>query len=188
MSKHQACDIVACGESLVNSNYLSSKPSDPGCATALRSTGSFDVVVYGGTAGGAMTAVSAARMGLKVALLEPRKNIGGMASGGLSRTDVGTSRGHRRLRARFYWRAAVYVWRRYLQDLPGTWSPKWPKHLPRHAARSRRDGVLRITVARQERRAKDKPESPHGCSHQSESKTARPSSPKSSPTAPMKAT
>jgi hypothetical protein len=49
----------------------------------------FDVVVYGGTAGGAMSAVSAARRGLKVVLLEPGSHIGGMVSGGLSYTDFG---------------------------------------------------------------------------------------------------
>jgi len=49
----------------------------------------FDVVVYGGTAGGVIAAVSAARAGMKVALLEPGRHIGGMASGGLSATDVG---------------------------------------------------------------------------------------------------
>ncbi|HZF39127.1 MAG TPA: FAD-dependent oxidoreductase, partial [Blastocatellia bacterium] len=38
----------------------------------------FDVVVYGGTAGGVMTAVSAAREGLTVAVVEPSKHLGGM--------------------------------------------------------------------------------------------------------------
>lgn len=49
----------------------------------------FDLVVYGGTAGGVMTAVSAAREGLKVAVLEPSAHLGGMVTGGLSRTDHG---------------------------------------------------------------------------------------------------
>src|SRR5580704_10246090 len=49
----------------------------------------FDVVVYGGTAGGVIAAVSAARAGMKVALLEPGRHLGGMVSGGLSATDVG---------------------------------------------------------------------------------------------------
>ena len=49
----------------------------------------FDVVVYGGTAGGAIAAVSAAREGLKTALLEPTTHIGGMVSGGLGLTDFG---------------------------------------------------------------------------------------------------
>ncbi len=49
---------------------------------------SFDVVVYGGTAGGAMAAIAAAQHGLNVALLEPGTHIGGMVSGGLSNSDV----------------------------------------------------------------------------------------------------
>lgn len=49
----------------------------------------FDLVVYGGTAGGVITAVAAAREGLKVALLEPRNHLGGMVSGGLGWTDFG---------------------------------------------------------------------------------------------------
>ena len=50
---------------------------------------SYDLVVYGGTAGGVITAVSGAREGLKVALLEPRDHLGGMVSGGLTATDFG---------------------------------------------------------------------------------------------------
>ncbi len=50
---------------------------------------SFDLIVYGGTAGGVMTAVAGARHGLKVLLLEPRDHLGGMVTGGLSRTDIG---------------------------------------------------------------------------------------------------
>lgn len=49
----------------------------------------FDVVVYGGTAGGVIAAVSAARAGMRVALLEPDRHLGGMVSGGLSATDTG---------------------------------------------------------------------------------------------------
>ena len=49
----------------------------------------FDVVVYGGTAGGAVASIAAAEEGLRVALLEPRRHIGGMVSGGLGRTDFG---------------------------------------------------------------------------------------------------
>jgi hypothetical protein len=49
----------------------------------------FDVVIYGGTAGGVVTAVSAARMGLSVALIEPTRHLGGMVTGGLSATDHG---------------------------------------------------------------------------------------------------
>jgi hypothetical protein len=49
----------------------------------------FDVVVYGGTAGGIIAAVTAAREGLNVALLEPGTHLGGMVTGGLSATDHG---------------------------------------------------------------------------------------------------
>ena len=59
------------------------------CASPLHVAQQFDVVVYGGTASGVATAVSAAREGLKVALLEPGTHIGGMVSGGLGYTDHG---------------------------------------------------------------------------------------------------
>jgi len=58
------------------------------CAPSLHAA-PFDVVVYGGTAGGVMAAYSAGREGLRVALLEPTHHIGGMVSGGLSWTDTG---------------------------------------------------------------------------------------------------
>jgi hypothetical protein len=48
-----------------------------------------DLVVYGGTASGVMTAYSAAREGLHVVLLEPGSHLGGMVTGGLSATDTG---------------------------------------------------------------------------------------------------
>ena len=48
-----------------------------------------DLVVYGGNAAGVVTAVSAARDGLSVVLLEPRKHLGGLVSGGLGATDFG---------------------------------------------------------------------------------------------------
>lgn len=55
---------------------------------ALSAQQKYDVVVYGGTAAGVMSAVSAAREGMSVALLEPGRHLGGMASGGLSATDI----------------------------------------------------------------------------------------------------
>ncbi len=50
---------------------------------------SYDVVVYGATASGAMAAIAAAREGMHVVLLEPGAHVGGMLTGGLSATDVG---------------------------------------------------------------------------------------------------
>jgi hypothetical protein len=60
----------------------------PGSYAAAKSP-SVDLVVYGGTASGVMTAYSAAKEGLHVILLEPRGHLGGMVTGGLSATDLG---------------------------------------------------------------------------------------------------
>ena len=58
-------------------------------AIAQSAANTFDVVVYGGTAGGVVTAIAAAREGASVALLEPRDHLGGMVTGGLGWTDFG---------------------------------------------------------------------------------------------------
>ena len=47
-----------------------------------------DVIVYGGTAGGVMAGIAAAKQGAKVMVLEPGNHVGGMLSGGLGRTDM----------------------------------------------------------------------------------------------------
>ena len=49
----------------------------------------FDLVVYGGTAGGVSAAVTAAQAGRTVVLVEPSAHLGGMTSGGLGATDIG---------------------------------------------------------------------------------------------------
>ena len=48
----------------------------------------FDLLIYGATAGGVMAALAAARHGLRVALLEPGRHVGGMVAGGLGCTDM----------------------------------------------------------------------------------------------------
>ncbi len=55
-------------------------------ATTVRT----DVLVYGGTPGGVVAAVTAARAGARVVLLEPTRHLGGMMSSGLSWTDIHT--------------------------------------------------------------------------------------------------
>lgn len=58
-------------------------------ATAAVARGAdYDLVVYGGTAGGIAAAVEASRLGKKVALIEPSQYLGGMSAGGLSYTDT----------------------------------------------------------------------------------------------------
>ncbi|HKT12060.1 MAG TPA: FAD-dependent oxidoreductase [Terriglobia bacterium] len=56
--------------------------------SAAATGNSFDVVIYGATASGVLAAVAAAKEGARVALLEPGRHLGGMVSGGLSRTDM----------------------------------------------------------------------------------------------------
>ena len=51
-------------------------------------TSATDVLVYGATSAGVTAAISAARNGAKVLLLEPGRHVGGMLPGGLGRTDM----------------------------------------------------------------------------------------------------
>lgn len=60
----------------------------PLSAPASQSPQTYDVVVYGATAGGAIAAIAAAQEGVRVALVEPGRHVGGMVSGGLSKSDV----------------------------------------------------------------------------------------------------
>jgi hypothetical protein len=85
----------------------------------------YDLVVYGGTAGGVMTAVSGAREGLKVVLLEPGTHLGGMATGGLSRTDFGRKEVLGGFALEFYWRVGQkYEIGRFAQDVAWFYEPK----------------------------------------------------------------
>ena len=85
----------------------------------------YDLVVYGGTAGGVMTAVAGARQGLKTALIEPRANLGGMATGGLSRTDVGRREVIGGLALEFYYRVGLrYEMPRYLNPVAWFYEPR----------------------------------------------------------------
>lgn len=51
-----------------------------------------NVCVFGGTSGGVIAAVQAARMGKTVILAEQGRHLGGMTSGGLSAVDIGDPR------------------------------------------------------------------------------------------------
>ncbi len=50
---------------------------------------SYDICIYGGTSAGVIAAYTAAKLGKKVLLIEPGRNLGGMSSGGLGLTDIG---------------------------------------------------------------------------------------------------
>jgi len=85
---------------------------------ACAATRNFDVVVYGGTAGGVIAAVSAARQGLKTALIEPTAHLGGMVSGGLGWTDYGKKEVIGGYALEFYWRVGMhYQMARYGNDV-----------------------------------------------------------------------
>jgi len=89
----------------------------------LAASQDFDVVVYGATPAGVMAAVAAGRQGLSVALLEPTAHLGGMGTGGLSRTDVGMQEVIGGLPLEFYWRAGQhYDMDRHGQ--PVSWYPE----------------------------------------------------------------
>ncbi|MGW8314105.1 MAG: FAD-dependent oxidoreductase [Bacteroidales bacterium] len=75
------------------------------------------VVVYGATASGCIAAIAAARSGVKVLLIEPGKNVGGMVTGGLSHNDYGDLTVIGGLAREFYEKVAdhyqkpIYYWR-----------------------------------------------------------------------------
>jgi hypothetical protein len=77
-----------------------------------------DVVVYGGTAGGAIAAVAVAREGKSVLLLEPSKHLGGMLTGGLGATDTGNRAGIGGYSREFFDRVSRYYVRKYGKDSP----------------------------------------------------------------------
>jgi hypothetical protein len=59
---------------------------------AAESTASYDVVIVGGTPGGIMTAIAAARGGCSAVVLDRNRHIGGLPANGLGATDI-TTRG-----------------------------------------------------------------------------------------------
>jgi hypothetical protein len=96
-----------------------------------------DVCVYGGTSGGVIAAVEAARLGKKVVLIEPGKHLGGMSSGGLGWTDNGSTETIGGLSREFYQRVYRFytkpdAWKfqkreDYLAWLPKIWGVDGPR-------------------------------------------------------------
>ena len=93
------------------------------CATPATAA-EHDVVVYGGTASGAIAAVQAARMGLSVVLVEPGRHIGGLTSGGLGWTDAGNKDVIGGLAREFYRRVKKHY------DDPKAWVHQKPESYP----------------------------------------------------------
>lgn len=82
----------------------------------LAQEASTDVVIYGGTSGGAVAAIQAKRMGKSVVLIEPGQHIGGLTSGGLGATDIGNKAAIGGLSREFYRR----IGRHYENDAAWT--------------------------------------------------------------------
>jgi hypothetical protein len=94
-------------------------------AAPVRAQDAYDLVVYGATAGGVTAAISGARHGLKTVLLEPGRHVGGMSTGGLSRTDVGTREVIGGMALEFYQLVGDrYEMRRYNQPVAWFYEPK----------------------------------------------------------------
>jgi hypothetical protein len=76
----------------------------------------YDVVIYGGTAGGIFSAISISRDGSQsVVVLEPTDHVGGMVTGGLGWTDMGTWESIGGMAAEFHRRMKVHY------DDPSAW-------------------------------------------------------------------
>lgn len=80
---------MRCFSRLLLSTLAIGLACSPTTAAAQNAATSYDVVVFGATPAGIMASVAAARRGESVVLLEPSYLVGGMMSGGLTKTDIG---------------------------------------------------------------------------------------------------
>lgn len=87
------------------------------CATTLCAK-KYDIVVVGGTPGGIMTAVAAAREGKSVAILERTSHIGGLPANGLGATDIATRNATTGLFREFTKRVNKYYINQYGENSP----------------------------------------------------------------------
>jgi len=69
---------------------------------------STDIVIFGGSPSGLSAAIQAARLGSDVVIVEPYSHIGGMMSGGLTRTDLGYKESIGGLAREFFQRVSAY--------------------------------------------------------------------------------
>jgi len=92
----------------------------------------YDIVVYGGTSGGIIAAVQAAKMKKSVVLIEPSKHLGGLTSGGLGATDIGNKSAIGGLSRVFYRRVAEH----YAKDDAWKWEKRESYRSNRQAGES----------------------------------------------------
>jgi lysophospholipase L1-like esterase len=79
-----------------------------------------DVVVYGGTSGGVVAAVQAARSGKSVVLVSPTTHLGGLTTSGLGWTDLGNTSILGGISREFYHRLYLH----YQQDSAWDWQTR----------------------------------------------------------------
>ena len=90
----------------------------------------FDLVVYGGTSAGIVAAVQAARLGRSVIIVEPSAHLGGLTTGGLGATDLGTADAIGGVSREFYQRIRDYyqnddVWIHEEKQVTGATDAMW---------------------------------------------------------------
>lgn len=90
----------------------SSQAAEPQTAPA------YDVVVFGGTSAGVIAAVAAGRAGANVLLVESSYLIGGLTTGGLTKTDIGKPGTIGGISREFYDRVLKHYTRVYGADSP----------------------------------------------------------------------
>jgi hypothetical protein len=103
---------------------------------------SAEVVVYGGTPSGVMAAVAAARQGRQVLLVEPSKHVGGVISGGLTKTDIGRRETIGGLPAEFFNRVLSAYEKTYGKDSPQALATKGGIFFEPHVAEQTFEAML----------------------------------------------
>jgi len=108
----------------------------------------YEVVVYGGTSGGVVAAVQAARDGRKVVLISPTKHLGGLTTSGLGLTDLGSTSILGGMSRDFY----QQIYRHYQKDESWTWQKRKDfgnsgQGMPAFEAKSELGSVFEPSVA-----------------------------------------
>ncbi len=107
----------AIGSMLAAGAWLASERAAAGASgSAAMANLEADICIYGATSAGVMAAVQAARLGRRVALLEPGRHVGGLTSGGLGATDSGRREAIGGLSRDFYRRVRAYYVTTYGED------------------------------------------------------------------------
>lgn len=90
----------------------------------------YDIVVYGATSAGIVTAIQAARLGRSVILVEPSNHLGGLTTGGLGKTDLGNANAIGGISREFYQRIKKYyendgAWKQETKRVPSNSDVMW---------------------------------------------------------------